>query len=189
MLTHSEESPGSGGLGQNVSATAPKSCNGCDLCCRLLEIRTLGKAPGRPCSHQRGCSGCGIHADKPAECAKFQCLWTLVGDLGEEWRPDRSGLLLWSDNPQRLIVDVDPLTPTAWRNQPYLDQLRRWADRNIAAPIEVLVRVAGRIWVVFPEAEIELGPYSDDLAIDSGYRLKGRSLVPYARFVQPATAA
>jgi hypothetical protein len=164
---------------------AVKPCGDCSLCCKVLRINVLDKPAGRWCAHFAKGAGCAIHAESPVECRRFQCVWSVADELGEDWRPDRSKLVLWSNVAGRLIVDVDPAFPNAWRREPYYGQLKAWSDRGRPAPMEVLVRSGGRMWVVFPEAEVDLGPQQPDASIDSGYRVEGGLKVPYACYVMP----
>ena len=48
------------------------------------------------------------------------------------------------------------------------------------------MRVNGRMFVVFPEADIDLGPYDPAYSVASGYRVENGREVPYAVYV-PAT--
>lgn len=171
--------------GGQDAALDVKPCGDCSLCCKVLRIAALDKAPGHWCPHFAKGAGCAIHSISPSECQRFQCLWSVSGGLGEEWRPDRAKFVLWSDNPARLIVDVDPALPGAWRLHPYYAQLKLWSDRSGPAAREVLVRVAGRLWVVFPEADIDLGPQRPDASIDSGYRIEDGRRIPYATYAEP----
>jgi hypothetical protein len=169
-------------------APAVKPCGDCSLCCKVLRINVLDKPAGQWCRHFAKGTGCSVHSASPVECQRFQCLWTISQGLDETWRPDRAKLVLWSDAPGRLIVDVDPALPGGWRLAPYYAQLKAWSDRDRPTPLEVLVRAAGRLWVIFPEADIDLGLLRTDASIDSGYRLEAGRKIPYAVYVaSPST--
>ena len=163
-----------------------RSCGTCSLCCKVIGIAALDKPAGRWCSHFAKGLGCSIYADAPGECRTFMCSWLITPALGEEWRPDRCKLVLWTNRVGRMIVDADADFPNAWRREPFYGQLKAWSDRRQAAPLEVLVRSKGRMFVVFPEADIDLGPYDKGDSVASGYREEGGRQVPYAMFV-PAT--
>jgi len=165
-----------------------KPCGACSMCCKVLRIKVLDKPAGEWCGHFSKGVGCGVHGSSPAECRRFQCFWTLSAALGPEWRPDRSKLVLWSDAPGRIIVDVDPAFSNAWRREPFYGQLKLWSDRNRPMKQEVLVRAAGRLWVIFPEADLDLGPQQPDASVDSGYRIEGGRKIPYAEFVEAHAA-
>ncbi len=169
--------------GREDRPPAVKPCSDCGLCCKLLLINALAKPRGVLCGHFAKGSGCTIDADKPGECRKFQCMWTLSDELGEEWRPNRAGFLLWSDAPGRLIVEVDRSRPDAFRKAPYYAKLKAWADRRGPAPLEVLVRVAGRMLVLFPESEVDLGPFRPDCSVSSGYLVSAGRRRPFAEYV------
>ncbi len=69
---------------------AARSCGTCSLCCTILRVDELAKPAGRDCVHQRGSSGCAIHAIRPPICRAYRCLW-LQGGLEDDERPDRTG--------------------------------------------------------------------------------------------------
>ena len=74
---------------------ASKSCGACNLCCIELPINTpeLQKKAQTPCSHLTD-KGCGIYATRFPICRQFLCGWRLFPELGEEWRPDLSGIMI-----------------------------------------------------------------------------------------------
>jgi hypothetical protein len=73
------------------------SCGDCVVCCQWLDIETKGlsKKAGVLCQHCSG-GGCGIYETRPNLCRGFYCGWRLIPKLGEDWRPDRSGVLILS---------------------------------------------------------------------------------------------
>ena len=72
-----------------------KSCGACNLCCIELPIETpeLQKKAQTPCSHLTE-KGCGIYATRFPICRQFLCGWRMFPELGEEWRPDLSGIMI-----------------------------------------------------------------------------------------------
>jgi len=79
-----------------------RECGACTACCTLQGVKeVLGepKPAGVPCPQL--CSdekGCGIYADRPTECATYQCLW-IQGLAGELWdRPDFLGVVFEHQN-------------------------------------------------------------------------------------------
>ena len=161
-----------------------KACGDCGMCCKILRINVLEKPAGVWCRQFAKGVGCSIHSSSPRECQRFQCYWTLCDSMGEEWRPDRSKLVIWSNVPGRIIVDVDPSHPNAWRREPYLAQLKAWSNRDLPSPMEVLVRIKERMLVIFPEGEVDLGPQQTECSISSGYHVENGRKAPYARFVE-----
>jgi hypothetical protein len=89
-----------------------RACGPCTVCCVALKIDTpeLRKKARVPCRHLTQ-SGCGIYAGRPAICREFLCGWRLFEELGDDWRPDLSGVLALRNAPDEL--------PKAWRGAPY----------------------------------------------------------------------
>ena len=95
-----------------MMALDKRTCGPCTVCCVTLEIDTpeFRKKARVPCRHLTQ-SGCGIYAARPAVCRQFLCGWRLFDELGEDWRPDLSGVLVLRNAPEEL--------PAAWRGAPY----------------------------------------------------------------------
>jgi hypothetical protein len=77
-----------------------RACGTCTACCVDLPIETgqLRKAPGVACAHCTG-AGCAIYEARFPICRTYHCGWWYFGELGEDWRPDRSGVLISSVAP------------------------------------------------------------------------------------------
>lgn len=95
-----------------MTALDKRRCGPCNACCVVLEIDTpqLRKKARVPCQHLSN-NGCGIYAARPDVCQQFLCGWRLFAELGDDWRPDRSGVLMMRKAPTEL--------PAAWRQAPY----------------------------------------------------------------------
>ena len=102
----------------------PRSCGSCSLCCKLIAVRELNKAPGLWCAHAR--PGCKIYGtpERPASCGVFNCAWLervphAVGDklaLPDSLRPDRCHVVLTGlVGGEGIVAHVDPAYPLAWR--------------------------------------------------------------------------
>lgn len=89
-----------------------RRCGPCNACCVELEIAApeLHKKARVPCQHLTA-AGCGIYASRPGVCQQFLCGWRLFEELGDNWRPDLSGVLVMRKAPDEL--------PAAWRSAPY----------------------------------------------------------------------
>jgi hypothetical protein len=66
-----------------------------------LRIEEFGKESGVMCQHCTG-AGCGIYETRYDTCRGFLCGWRMVSQLGDAWRPDRSGVLI-------LTVEVNDM--------------------------------------------------------------------------------
>lgn len=172
---------------RDIGPENPRPCGDCDLCCRLLEVKALGKAAGERCRHLVAGVGCSIHASRPEQCSSFQCQWTVSPLLGDEWRPDRANFLIWAQAEGQIIVEVDPDHPDAWRAAPYYNNLRNWSAPPVN--LQVLVRAADQVFMVFPEADVAMGPLQPDKPMTWGYQLRyDGKRVPYAYFGEPPAA-
>lgn len=85
-------------------------CGDCTACCTHLTVNSpdFAKPAGVPCVHL-GAGGCTIHAVRPTICRTWFCVWRRFADLGDELRPDRSGLLVslnFVAKPQNLFEGV-----------------------------------------------------------------------------------
>lgn len=76
-----------------------RSCGTCTVCCYALPIDTpeIQKLPGALCVNCTG-RGCGIYDRRPTTCREFHCGWWLLPQLDDDWRPDKSGVLITPEN-------------------------------------------------------------------------------------------
>ena len=73
-----------------------RECGECTACCTHLKIDTaeLQKLADVDCEHLEPQRGCRIYASRPRGCRDFVCAWHQMPDIPDDWRPDRSGVLL-----------------------------------------------------------------------------------------------
>ena len=76
-----------------------RECGECTACCVVLRIKdqNLEKPADQACSHMIEKGGCNIYSDRPPVCQNWYCAWRFMAQLGEEWRPDRVGIMLRPD--------------------------------------------------------------------------------------------
>jgi hypothetical protein len=139
------------------SRTVPgRSCGSCSLCCKLPPFEEPGfKKPANEwCPHcAPGKGGCQIFETRPQTCRDFWCLWMLVPELDDRWRPTVAKMFLIVDRTDtRISVYVDPAFASEWRQEPYYSELKRLSGRG-----QVVVFIKNRVIVVFPKKEIDLG--------------------------------
>jgi hypothetical protein len=121
---------------KTLGAIGGRSCDGCDLCCRLPsidwpEFPELHKPPDAHCRHLLAGKGCAIHADRPMHCASFQCLW-LMGFGPDEIKPDRIGGFFDAVDSGTLFLVTDRNRPDP-RGIPAVSQfIREWSARRRA---------------------------------------------------------
>jgi hypothetical protein len=86
--------------------TTTRKCGDCQLCCKVLPTKEIGKPANQRCQHQRHGVGCAIYKHRPISCQLWSCQWLLGEDVGE--RPDRSRLIV--DPMPDYVVTVDEVT-------------------------------------------------------------------------------
>lgn len=168
-----------------------RDCGACALCCKLLEIREIGKPQAQWCPHCVNHARCGIYERRPGECRTFNCEWLLKPEIGDEWRPTRSKMVLFflrDGDLDKLVVHVDPGAPLAWRNEPYYSQLKRWAENLAEHNGTVNIYARNRVTIVLPDDDIDLGVFEPGDTIALAKRKVGDKWQMIARKVPRGTA-
>jgi hypothetical protein len=147
-----------------MSAIVPgRTCGTCTLCCKVIAIIELGKPAGSWCRHCAPGTGCAIYAERPGECRTFNCAWLTWADLPDDWKPERSRIVLvFHADGNRMIANVDPQRPGAWRAEPYYGQLKAWARRAVPRGGQVLACIGQRTHFILPDRDVDLGIVGDD---------------------------
>ncbi len=143
-----------------------RECGECSVCCVLLNIDTpeFQKMPRTDCAHLApgGKSGCTIHATRPPVCRSYHCAWRCMPELGDGWRPDRSGVLIEFTNegfpahyPQRPGIRITISgTPLETMFQQGFAALLTWL---IQAKVTVVISIPG------PLGHYPVGTFVNDI--------------------------
>lgn len=135
------------------------------MCCKLLNIPVLQKPRQVWCKHCQIGVGCGIYPDRPAECASFYCLYRLSPELGEEWKPSLSKMVLnYESKIRRVNVSVDADSPDIWRQEPYYSQLKGMALHLLRGKGHLLVWTRDDVVAILPDREVSF-PHARDKVI------------------------
>ena len=134
-----------------------------------MGIEELDKPRGAWCTHCVPGTGCGIYVDRPPSCRAFHCAYLGWRMFGEHWFPARSKMVpvLEADG-NRLVIYVDPARPTAWRAQPFYNDLKLWSRQAARDLRQVVVVVGDRSTVILPDEDVDLGITSGDERIVLG---------------------
>jgi hypothetical protein len=149
-----------GSTAPNVMGTAGgpvlpgRECGSCTLCCKVYHVPEINKVAGKWCQPGKGC---GIHDALPRQCADFNCAWRTEEMFAPEWKPERAKMVLSVPQNGFLYVQVDPGAPSAWRKQPYYDQLHRWAATGVPKGKHVIVFVNDEATLIMPDQDVPLG--------------------------------
>jgi hypothetical protein len=110
-----------------------------------VDTAEFQKLPGVPCTHLCK-TGCSIHATRYPICRSYHCGWRCLQFLGEDWRPDKSGVLidfqfddLPSHYPKRPGIRLTLVDRTKALRRDFYD----YAARLIAAEVPVVLAVPG----------------------------------------------
>lgn len=151
-----------------------RECGDCQLCCKLLPVRELGKKASERCKHQRFNKGCAVYhrSGMPSSCALWTCQWLTNQDMADQSRPDRSHLVVdvmpdyitmryEGEEDQKLqVVQVwcDPQYRNAHRDPAFRRYLARRGEEGIAA----LIRFGRRdAMTLFPPALSQDGEFHE----------------------------
>ena len=162
-----------------------RPCDGCTLCCKVLEIPALSKPGGTWCVHCKAGVGCGVYEQRPGACAEFECGY-IVGFTPDNWKPDKCKMVVvFEAGANRLVVHVDPGLPNAWRKEPFYGQIKKWAMAAQRREGSVVVAVDDRMTVVFPEREVHLGVVPPGKVIAWGRRMTQSGPEDFAHIADP----
>ena len=135
----------------------------------VLEIKELQKPEGVWCDHCSTRRSCDIYEQRPKECRDFYCGYLTIGDLGEEWKPSKSKIVLVSElDGNRICAYVHPNRPDAWRREPFYSTLKEWAVAAAAHRGQVMVCIGRRTYMILPDRDVDLGIVGDDERIVTG---------------------
>lgn len=130
-------------------------CGSCNLCCLLLDIKSLAKPAHILCWNTGLHGGCAVHKEKPEVCAGFKCLWLQSQDYPDpltrgirSTRPDQCHVMFIVDpeNENHRFCHVDPAHRSAWRQPPVSDYI----DKALASGMTIDV-VVGDLHIRLPE--------------------------------------
>jgi hypothetical protein len=135
-----------------------RSCGGCTLCCKVMDVPEINKPRGAWCPHCIRGTGCRIYADRPSGCRSFLCGWLTNPRFGREWKPDRSKIVITvGRDGNSLTFRCDPGFPEAWRKEPYYGQIRSLAAVAVQHDGMISVHTGRNLIVVAPAGEFALG--------------------------------
>ena len=116
------------------------ACGTCRVCCTVMGVEEIAKAPGDKCVHLCG-KGCSIYQFRPASCREFECLWlqtqTRDAPMPKSMRPDRCGVM-FVPSPITDSVAAHCTTKEAFDAKPVSTHVTRWMRNGIT-----VIRIVG----------------------------------------------
>ncbi len=140
-----------------------RSCEGCTMCCKLMEVDVLAKPRAHWCPHCDQKRGCTIYEARPDPCRTFYCGYRKVPALDDRWKPSKAKFLVnyESDN-NRIVIHVDPARTGAWRAEPYYSAIKDWAKNAVRQNGMVIVWTGDTATAVLTGRDKDLGRVRDD---------------------------
>lgn len=68
-------------------------CDGCTLCCKLLDIYWMDSPKGEYCKECEPEVGCEIWENVPEDCKKYKCAYNQAEGIDIKYRPDNCGVI------------------------------------------------------------------------------------------------
>jgi hypothetical protein len=68
-------------------------CEGCTLCCKLLDISWMDSPAGDLCKYCDEGKGCKIYDTVPEKCLEFNCAYIQMEKVHPSLRPDKCGVI------------------------------------------------------------------------------------------------
>lgn len=116
-----------------------RSCGSCTACCSFPPIHadTLQKPANTLCPHCAEGQGCTVYDVRPQVCRGFYCGYFFLPELGPEWHPSRSGVVIRSES-----FDQDAITLLILRlssflvSEDFAGMIGAWVERGIGIEFE-----------------------------------------------------
>ena len=71
-----------------------RECGECTVCCVTPRIEEFQKPENVACKELKAGGGCGIYTSRPDVCRDWYCMWRIMPQLDDSWRPDKCRILL-----------------------------------------------------------------------------------------------
>jgi hypothetical protein len=118
-----------------------RECNGCTACCSFPPIRTeaLQKPANTLCPHCTLGKGCGVYAVRPQVCRGFFCGWFFLPELGPEWHPNESGVVIRSEYFEADTITLLILNLSAFLvSKDFAGMIGSWVEGGVGVEFERL---------------------------------------------------
>lgn len=83
-------------------------CDGCTLCCKLVDVPWMESPAGEYCRECIIGEGCKIYADAPDLCLRYDCAYSQTVKASEKFRPDNCHVIFEKITPDIMTGLIDP---------------------------------------------------------------------------------
>lgn len=83
------------------------NCDGCTLCCYLLDIPWMNSPSGKQC---KNClpDGCSLYPNIPKDCMAFRCAYNQMKKCDVKFRPDKCHIIFEKMSNNMMYGTQDP---------------------------------------------------------------------------------
>ena len=118
-----------------------RECDGCTACCSFAPIHTdtLQKPANMLCPHCVDGQGCSVYAARPGVCQTFFCGWFFVPEIGPEWHPNNSGVIIRSEYAGEDTVTLLILRVSSFLvSEEFAGVIGMWVEQGVGVEFERL---------------------------------------------------
>lgn len=116
-----------------------RSCGACTACCSFAPIRTaeLRKPANAMCLHCAPGQGCTVYDMRPQVCRGFYCGWFFLPELGDNWHPEQSGVVIRSESFERDTITILVLRLSEFLvSEDFAGMVGAWVQAGITVEFE-----------------------------------------------------
>lgn len=123
----------------SLPVIAERSCETCTACCAFPPIRDakLQKPANTLCPHCAEGSGCTVYDVRPSVCRGFYCGWFFLPELGPEWHPAVSGVVIRSEHFEDDTITLLILELSAFLvSEAFAGMIGAWVEQGVGVEFE-----------------------------------------------------
>lgn len=84
------------------------NCDGCTMCCKLLNISWMDSPQGELCKECDEGKGCKIYDTAPKKCLEYSCAYNQIKKASTDLRPDNCNVIFEKITDDIFIGTIDP---------------------------------------------------------------------------------
>jgi len=113
------------------------NCDGCTLCCELLNVPWMDSPAGELCKHCNG-SGCEIYDTAPKDCLNFRCAYNQIDNAPIELRPDNCKIIFEKVDDNIFLGTMHPDYNESYKTEIMQKELLTFLERGFSVIIDSL---------------------------------------------------
>ncbi|QQR40202.1 YkgJ family cysteine cluster protein [Devosia rhizoryzae] len=116
-----------------------RNCAGCTACCTFAPIRVpeLKKPANATCLHCAEGQGCTVYQVRPQVCRGFYCGYFFLEELGPNWHPEQSGVVIRSEAMENDTITILILRFSEFLvSEDFAGMVGAWVDAGIGVEFE-----------------------------------------------------